>query len=187
MTDLPIDHYRLETVRLGLEKGLLLSEIGRLVALVETGTLPTLETVAQAIANGHDDAPSPALRERARVRAAAPSDAAPDRGQAAAPGPPAIAHALDRQAEPLPVAAQPATRRGYRLADLPRWTEERKALLHQLMAPHEPPYHRITWHAFAEKINLLPGPPLSGTQVRDWWAKVGSFQRERERHAHPAH
>lgn len=82
----------------------------------------------------------------------------------------------------------PAPSPPYRLADMIRWTPERKeALLFSLMAPHAPLYRGATWHAFSDRLTALPGLPVSAAQARAWWEKVGSVQRARiERRDAPA-
>jgi hypothetical protein len=64
----------------------------------------------------------------------------------------------------------------FRIGNLPRWSNERKALMFSLMAGATAPWHGIGWAVMAEKLSALPGPGITGAQARDWWIKAGAAQ-----------
>jgi len=68
---------------------------------------------------------------------------------------------------------------GYRVAALPRWTDERKVLVFRAMAQHAAPWHGVRWALLAKELSDLPGPGITGMQLRDWWIKTGAVQAAR--------
>lgn len=152
MTDLSIEHFRLEAIKLAIASGLH-SRAAEFVHLVEHGCLPPAG--AQ---------PPPAAITRPAAPLPPPLPPAP---------PPAPAAGENSPAAPARSAAQIPGQ----LGALPRWTPERQALLHRLMAPHTAPYHGVTWHAYADQLTALAGPPVAAPQARAWWFKVGAFHR----------
>lgn len=123
-----------------------------------------------------EDAIAIVAPDYAPPEAAEEDEVAEDEAAEEAPEADAPQEAEPDDAEPAPPAAQP---RLSRLGDLPRWTDERKVMLRELLAPHAPAYLRVPWHGIAEHLMSLPGAPVSGIQAREWWAKVGRRAAQR--------
>ena len=115
--------------------------------------------LARAIARGEGPPGSAHLRETGAEAIEAARDAV------IVPGP--------SVAEVVKVAA------GYRVAVLPRWSDERKARVFRAMAQHAAPWHGVRWATLARELSDLPGPGISGMGLRDWWIKTGAAQAAR--------
>jgi hypothetical protein len=124
---------------------------------------PPRKTVAQAIKAGREDVYVPTRSTESPITATSPMTAG------------------DKPAnEALAEAIAAVNRVPCEVPTGPRWSDARKQAMHTLMADHAAPFYGVPWADIAAKLSELPGPTISVTQARDWWAKVGAFHRARD-------